>query len=59
MKNAGPIEVVLLSATRTPFGAFGGALKALSATDLGVHAAQAALAAAGVAPADVRPRRLR
>jgi acetyl-CoA acyltransferase 2 len=53
MKNAGPVELVILSAVRTPFGAFGGALKALSATDLGVHAARAALAAAGVAPADV------
>jgi acetyl-CoA acyltransferase 2 len=53
MKSAGPVELVILSATRTPFGAFGGALKALSATDLGVHASQAALAAAGVAPADV------
>ena len=53
MKNAGPIELVILSAVRTPFGAFGGALKALSATDLGAHAAKAALAAAGVAPADV------
>jgi acetyl-CoA C-acetyltransferase/acetyl-CoA acyltransferase 2 len=53
MKSAGPVELVILSATRTPFGAFGGALKALSATDLGVLASQAALAAAGVAPADV------
>ncbi len=53
MKSAGPFEVVILAATRTPFGAFGGALKALSATDLGVHASAAALAAAGVAPADV------
>ncbi len=53
MKSAGPVEVVILSATRTPFGAFGGALKALSATDLGVLASTAALSAAGVAPGDV------
>jgi acetyl-CoA acyltransferase 2 len=53
MKTAGPVEVVILSAKRTPFGTFGGALKDLSATDLGVHAAKAALAAAGVAAADV------
>jgi acetyl-CoA acyltransferase 2 len=53
MKTAGPVEIVILSAKRTPFGTFGGALKELSATDLGVHAARAALAAAGVAPADV------
>jgi len=53
MLPAAPDDVVVLSARRTPFGAFGGALKALSATDLGVHAARAALAAAGVAPAEV------
>jgi acetyl-CoA C-acetyltransferase/acetyl-CoA acyltransferase 2 len=53
VKTAGPIDLVILSAKRTPFGAFGGALQALSATDLAVHAAGAALAAAGVPPADV------
>ena len=53
MKSAGPVEVVILSATRTPFGAFGGALKSLSATDLAVHAAKAALAAGKVDPGDV------
>lgn len=41
-------DVVFLSGRRTPFGAFGGTLKDLSATDLGVHAAQAALEGAGV-----------
>ena len=41
-------EVVFLSAVRTGFGTFGGALKDLSATDLGVHAAQAAIARAGL-----------
>src|SRR6478736_1560210 len=41
-------EVVFLSAVRTGFGTFGGALKDLSATDLGVHAAQAAIARAGI-----------
>ena len=44
-------EVVFLSAVRTGFGAFGGALKDLTATDLGVHAARGALARAGL-PAD-------
>ncbi len=53
MNQAGPADVVILSAKRTPFGAFGGALAALSATDLGVHAARAALVAGGVAPAEV------
>ncbi len=46
-----PKEVVILAAKRTPFGAFGGGLKDLSATDLAVHAAKAAMAQAG-APAD-------
>ena len=41
-------DVVFLSAVRTGFGAFGGALKDLSATDLGVFAAQGALARAGL-----------
>ena len=40
-------EVVFLSARRTPFGTFGGSLKDLSATDLGAHAARAALEASG------------
>ncbi len=46
-------DVVFLSAVRTGFGAFGGALKDLSATDLGVHAAQGALARAGLPAAQV------
>jgi acetyl-CoA acetyltransferase family protein len=46
-----PKEVVILAAKRTPFGAFGGGLKDLTATDLGVHASKAAMAQAG-APAD-------
>jgi len=53
MKPAGPTDIVILSAKRTPFGTFGGALKDLSATDLAVHASRAALAAAGVNPAYV------
>jgi acetyl-CoA acyltransferase 2 len=46
-------DIVFLSGVRTGFGAFGGALKDLSATDLGAVAARAAVARAGVAPADV------
>lgn len=46
-------DVVFLSAVRTGFGAFGGALKDLTATDLGVHAAQAALARSGLPAAQV------
>jgi acetyl-CoA acyltransferase 2 len=40
-------DVLFVSAKRTAFGAFGGAFKDLRATDLGTHAAQAALAQAG------------
>jgi acetyl-CoA C-acetyltransferase/acetyl-CoA acyltransferase 2 len=53
MRTATATDVVFLSARRTAFGAFGGALKDLSATDLGVEAAKAALEDSGVAPADV------
>jgi acetyl-CoA acyltransferase 2 len=53
MRSATSTDVVFLAAKRTPFGAFGGALKDLSATDLAVHASKAALAQAGVSPEDV------
>ncbi|ABC79840.1 acetyl-CoA C-acetyltransferase [Anaeromyxobacter dehalogenans] len=52
MNRAGQQDVVFLAAKRTPFGTFGGALKDLSATDLAVHAAKAAMAQAGAPPAD-------
>jgi len=52
MNRAGTQDVVILSAKRTPFGTFGGTLKDLSATDLAVHAAKAALAQAGAPPDD-------
>jgi acetyl-CoA acyltransferase 2 len=45
--------VYLVSAKRTPFGAFGGHFKDLTATDLQVVAAKAALVAAGVNPENV------
>ncbi len=44
-------DIVLLEGVRTGLGAFGGSLKELSATDLGVVAAQGALARAQVDPA--------
>ena len=44
-------EIVLLEGVRTGFGAFGGMLKDLSATDLGVIAAKGALERAKVDPA--------
>src|SRR6267378_3913515 len=46
-------EVVILSACRTPIGAFGGALKDVSAVDLGAIVIREAIARAGVTPADV------
>ncbi len=45
--------VFILSAVRTPTGKFGGALRDLSAPDLGVAAAQAALERAGAAAQEV------
>ncbi len=45
------IDIVLLEGVRTGFGAFGGSLKDLSATDLGVIAAKGALERAKVDPA--------
>src|SRR5919108_2886081 len=46
-------DVVFLSGIRTGFGSFGGALKDLSATDLGVVAGAEALARSGVVPGEV------
>ena len=46
-------NTVVLGAARTPFGRLGGGLSALPATQLGIHAGKAALARAGVEPADV------
>jgi acetyl-CoA C-acetyltransferase len=48
-----PRDVVILSARRTPIGAFQGALSALSAPRLGSIAAQAALESAGVRPEQI------
>src|SRR5467141_1066678 len=48
-----PTEIVFLAAKRTPFGTYGGSLKDQSATDLGVHAAKAAIAAARVNPVEI------
>src|SRR6266568_2139823 len=53
MRSATSTDVVFLAAKRTPFGTYGGSLKDLSATDLGVHAAKAALAQADVSPEHV------
>jgi acetyl-CoA acyltransferase 2 len=42
--------IFIVGAKRTPFGAFGGKLKALSATDLAVHSSKAAIAHANISP---------
>ena len=47
-------EVVIVSAKRTPIGAFLGVLSPLSAVQLGAVAARAAIEAAGIAPGDVQ-----
>lgn len=47
-------EVVIVSAVRTPMGSFGGALKSLSATQLGAIALRNAISRAGVAPEAVQ-----
>lgn len=41
-------DVVVIAGARTPFGNFGGVLAGFSATDLAVHAAQAAIERSGV-----------
>jgi acetyl-CoA C-acetyltransferase len=46
-------HAVILSACRTPIGSFGGALKDLTAADLGASVIREAISRAGVAPADV------
>lgn len=46
-------HIFILSACRTPVGMFGGALSGVSALQLGTHIAQAAVARAGIAPAQV------
>ena len=40
--------IFIVGAKRTPFGAFGGKLKAMTGTDLAVHATQAALKSSGL-----------
>lgn len=47
-------EVYILSAVRTPLGSFGGSLKSLTATQLGVVAIKGAIEKAGIAAKDVQ-----
>ena len=46
-------EVYILSAVRTPIGKFGGSLSSMTAADMGVVAAKAAMERAGVRPEQV------
>ena len=46
-------DVFILSAVRTPIGKFGGSLASLTAADMGVVAAKAAMERAGVQPDQV------
>ncbi|HEV3062284.1 MAG TPA: acetyl-CoA C-acetyltransferase [Vicinamibacterales bacterium] len=50
---SGDFETVILSACRTPIGAFGGGLRDVSAVDLGAVVVREAIARAGVAAPDV------
>ena len=43
-------DVYILSAVRTPIGKFGGSLASMTAADMGVVAAKAAMERAGVRP---------
>ncbi len=47
-------DVVIVSARRTPIGAFQGALTPVTATQLGTHAIQAAVASAGLKGSDIQ-----
>jgi acetyl-CoA acetyltransferase family protein len=46
-------DIVILSAVRTPFGTFGGTLRDMSAVDLTVVAAKAAIERAGIEASDI------
>jgi acetyl-CoA acetyltransferase family protein len=51
--SAAAHDIVVLAGARTPFGAFGGALRDATAVDLGAAAARAALERGGVRPDQV------
>lgn len=46
-------EIVFLAGKRTPIGTFGGSLKDLSATELGVESAKATIAQSGLAASEI------
>lgn len=48
-----PTEIVFLSAVRTPFGTYGGALRDVPVVDFTVHAAKTAIERAGITAEDI------
>ncbi len=46
-------DIVIISAVRTPIGKFQGALKSMSATQLGAHVVKAAVERAGLTPSQI------
>ena len=54
-ENRGAVnsEIVFLSAVRTPFGTYGGALRDVPVVDFTVHAAKTAIERAGIAATDI------
>ncbi|MEO5580384.1 MAG: acetyl-CoA C-acyltransferase [Gemmatimonadaceae bacterium] len=53
MKTPSATDVVFLSAVRTPFGTYGGALRDVPAVDFTTHVAKAAIERAGIEAADI------
>jgi acetyl-CoA C-acetyltransferase/acetyl-CoA acyltransferase 2 len=51
--TTGARDCWIVAAKRTAFGAFGGTLKSVRATELGAHASRAALAQSGLEPGEV------
>lgn len=53
MNTDGARDCWIVGAKRTAFGAFGGSLKSVRGTELGAHAARAALAQSGLRPEEI------
>ncbi|HVF41339.1 MAG TPA: hypothetical protein VM939_15650, partial [Gemmatimonadaceae bacterium] len=53
MKQPNSREVVFLSAVRTPFGTYGGALRDVPVVEFTTHTAKAAIERAGIDAADI------
>ena len=51
--TTGERDCWIVAAKRTAFGAFGGTLKSVRATELGAHASRAALAQSGLEPREI------